>query len=42
MTRRKKDGDPTAYEFMDYLALNQEDFKNYKKLPYSLKKEDRW
>jgi hypothetical protein len=38
MSRYMIDGDPTAYEFMDYLVDKQEDAKNYKKLPFTLKK----
>lgn len=33
ISRSVRDGDPTVYEFMDYLVENQEDFKNYKQLP---------
>lgn len=33
ISRKQKDGDPTVYEFMDYLSNHQDDFNNYKSLP---------
>jgi hypothetical protein len=37
-SRKKKKGDPTVYEFMDYLVEQQRDFKNYQPLPKTLKR----
>lgn len=33
ISRSHRDGDPTVYEFMEYLAGHQDDFDSYKELP---------